>query len=215
MGHKFKISNLLGSKINRLTILKSFDRKYLVKCDCGVEKIVFAQDVYKEKTKSCGCLANEKITKHGKLKTNGNCLDKATYSCYSSMKQRCLNKKSTGYENYGGRGIKICPEWIASFEKFYKDMGQRPSLKHSIDRIDNDGDYNPENCRWSLHEEQMQHTSKTIQIKFGDVTKSLSYWCKFFGIGHKTVDCRVKRGMFKTYQEALTYPVYKTKRKND
>jgi hypothetical protein len=214
MAHRFRIADNIGKKFERLLVLDAFDRKYRVKCDCGVEKIVFAQDVYLGKTRSCGCLLSEKRTKHGLLKNKSNKLDKATYSCYSSMKQRCLNKKSEGYENYGGRGIKVCHEWMESFEKFYKDMGQRPSFKHSIDRIDNDGDYTPYNCKWALQEEQMQHTRKTVHVTFGEVTKSLAYWCRVFGIGYKTVDCRIKRGMFKTYQEALTYPVYKTKKRN-
>lgn len=204
---KIKIKDLIGEKFGRLLILSAEKRKFKVKCDCGNEKIVFAQDVYLGKTTSCGCFLLEKITKHGLRKQDRDDLTKSMYSVYSSMKQRCLNQNAEGYEQYGGRGIKICQRWADSFEQFYKDMGKRPSLKHSIDRIDNDGDYSPENCRWATHDEQMQNTSKTIKVTFNGETKSLEYWCKKFGICSNTIRGRIKRGVFKTYEEAILAPI--------
>jgi hypothetical protein len=202
-----KIKDMVGQRFGRLLIISAEKRKFKVKCDCGKEKIVFAQDVYLGKTTSCGCFLLEKITKHGLMKQDKDDLTRSMYRVYSSMKQRCLNTNAEGYENYGGRGIKICEQWINSFEQFYKDMGQRPSLKHSIDRIDNDGDYSPENCKWSTQKEQMQHTTRTVKVTFNGETKSLEYWCKKFGICSNTIRGRIKRGVFKTYEEAILAPI--------
>ena len=87
------------------------------------------------------------------------------YRTWSDIKTRCYNPKRKRYRNYGGRGIKVCDRWLESFENFYKDMGPRPSEEHSIDRIDVDGDYCPENCRWTTH--RVQATNKTVENKTG------------------------------------------------
>jgi hypothetical protein len=124
-----------------------------------------------------------------------------TYSTWENMKQRCLNPKSSQYEFYGGRGIRICDEWVASFENFLNDMGERPK-DSTIDRIDFNGDYTPLNCRWSNTETQARNrrTSKTLILN-GE-SKTLAEWCSIYNIKRNTVNGRLQRGW--TIEKALT-----------
>lgn len=92
--------------------------------------------------------------------------DKSLYDCWVDMKQRCYNPKNRGYKNYGYRGIKVCDRWLESYQNFYDDMAPKPSDKHSLDRINNDGDYSPDNCRWATQKEQVANSRRhQLQIK--------------------------------------------------
>jgi len=158
--HNSKI-NLSGQKIFRLSVIKEVNkpehlkgnkkRYWLCRCDCGIEKIVESSNLRNGHSKSCGCLKNEmtgnRFRTHGRRQT-------AEYRSWYAMKDRCLNNRCHAYKDYGGRGIRICPEWIKSFEKFYSDIGPKPSEIHSIDRIDNAGNYTKKNCKWSTPKEQ-------------------------------------------------------------
>lgn len=127
------------------------------------------------------------------------------YQIWSGIKQRCLNVKHEQYPNYGGRGIGISKEWETSFETFLADMGYRPDKRYSIDRIDNSKGYSKENCRWATSEQQQQNTRFNVMITLGSATRSLSYWCKMFGIPHATASSRIKT-MGMTPEAALTTP---------
>lgn len=129
-----------------------------------------------------------------------------TYAAWASMKSRCNNPNHTSYKRYGARGIRVCERWN-EFEAFLNDVGERPSPKHSLDRIDNDGNYEPCNVRWATSLEQNRNTRSNRRIEIRGETKSLSEWLAFFGRSRKTFYQRIERGM--TEQEALETPLQK------
>ena len=175
-----KILDLTGQKFGRLTVLGLCEQdknkpgtRWLCQCSCGNTSKVLAGNLRKESgTKSCGCLAIERSTKHGKNKKGVS--RRGAYYSYCGMKQRCLNIKHHKYKNYGGRGIAVCDHWKESFANFYKDMGDPPTSSHSIDRIDNNGDYSKDNCKWSTPKEQRANqravTHRKIYAKRSDNT---------------------------------------------
>ena len=147
--------DLSGKRYSFLTVVRRGDRIngrwfWVVKCDCGTEKQVRATHLSSGKTKSCGCKTSEliasEISKH--LMS-----DSTEYNIWTSMKSRCLNPNNDAYKHYGGRGITICDRWLSRFENFYSDMGKRPDGR-SLDRINNDGNYEPSNCRWATYKQQ-------------------------------------------------------------
>lgn len=156
-------SNLIdmtGKKFNSLTILgrgsgPGHHAHWECLCDCGSLTVADGEQIRSGKTKSCGCrvseMATKTKTKHGHANRGG---VTGEYNSWSAMKQRCINPADDAYRDYGGRGITIHAEWIESFDAFYAHVGPKPTPSHSIDRIDNDGNYEPGNVRWATRKQQ-------------------------------------------------------------
>lgn len=132
-------------------------RRMLCVCDCGTEVTTNLNFLKMGKTTSCGCFRKELVSRT--FRKHGETIGGRTseYCIWKGMRQRCDNPNNDDYKNYGGRGITVCDRWSESFEAFLADMGRRPSPQHSIDRIDNDGDYEPGNCRWATPIEQRRN----------------------------------------------------------
>jgi hypothetical protein len=125
------------------------------------------------------------------------------HRAWKDMKKRCYGRYAHNYKNYGGRGIRVCDEWLKSFTVFYEDIGPRPSSKHSLDRTDNDGNYEPGNVRWATRLEQATHRTTSRLITIGGNTKHLGEWCRTFNVHPATVHTRVSMGL--TYPQALQH----------
>ena len=134
------------------------------------------------------------------------------YEIWKSMKQRCYNPKNKRYSDWGGRGIKMCDRWKNSFKNFIEDMGKRPPDKHSIDRIDNDKDYCPENCKWATLDEQVNNARSNILITYNGKTLNVSQWSKLVNIKAFTILARINL-LGWSHEKALTTPVRRLKRK--
>jgi hypothetical protein len=183
--------DITGKRYGKLVVLSFHGKKkkmYLWKCqcDCGKETLADRSRLTLGRTKSCGCYKKEHTKTHGKSKT-------ATYSTWARMINRCENEKCDKYKFYGGRGIKVCKTWRNDFEKFLQDMGERPSNKHSLDRIDVNGDYCKDNCRWLTIKEQNRNRRSNINIEYMGVIYCLTDFCTKLGIDFKWVRQRVRK----------------------
>ena len=155
-----RILDLTGQRFSRLVALgntmltSSGSFIWQCKCDCGRLKMVSARNLKQGQTQSCGCLQGDLIRKRGAI-THGHHTGgpSPTYRSWVAAKSRCFNPNLDHYRYYGGRGITMCQEWVDSFEAFLRDMGPRPEGL-TLDRIENDGNYEPENCRWATIQQQ-------------------------------------------------------------
>jgi hypothetical protein len=180
--------DLEGNKYGKLTVvgraaeLVRKDAWWVCECVCGRAIVSSSSHLKSGHTSSCGCenarqWRGEKAPqyKHGKRHS-------AEWRTWSNMKNRCMNPNYTKWDKYGGRGIKVCERWMNSFENFYNDMGDKPSPLHSIDRINNDGDYEPSNCRWTTDQTQANNKSNNYMVTIGGVTDTLPNWCRNIGV---------------------------------
>ena len=182
---KLDIKQLEGTKHNKLTILKECEphitkgghkrRVVLCRCVCGVEKRVQISSILNGSVKSCGCYSRKMSSERMKKQGTHNMYRTPEYNIWMSMKKRCLNKSHKSYHLYGGRGISVCDKWMG-FSGFIEDVGLRPSKNHSLDRIDNNGNYEPQNVRWATRREQQRNKRNNRLITYNGETKCLSEW---------------------------------------
>lgn len=211
-----KLKDITGQKFSMLTVVsraenaKSGKAMWSCVCDCGRATIVSGSNLRNGSVKSCGCLLHKTSpTKtHGQSKTR-------LYRIWSAIKNRCKNTNVPSYKDYGARGITVCDEWACSFKEFEKwalESGYSDEL--TIERIDNDKGYCPENCTWITKGEQAGHRRSCIMIEYKGKTQNLMQWCKELGLYYPRVHDRMYAGGM-SFEEAISMPVMKQKRNKE
>jgi hypothetical protein len=183
--------DLTGQKFGRLTVLevsgKTKNRGLIWRClcECGKVSEVSASSLVTKNTQSCGCLHRERITKHKISRT-------VEYKAYGHMMSRCYNPDDKNYHNYGGRGITVCQRWQDNPKAFFDDMGPRPKGME-LERVDNDGNYEPLNCVWATHYSQARNRRTNDKYLYNGVMTCLKDICKELNLPYTTIQSRIKR----------------------
>lgn len=178
--------SLIGRRFSKALVTKLDGPRYVIcLCECGNTFRTSKANLYSGATKSCGCIRR---TLNGLSMTH-----RAEYFVWKGMHRRCLDTKSDSWPRYGGRGIRVCERW-SSFENFLEDMGSKPSPEMSIDRKNNDGHYEPSNCRWATSLTQIRNRQKIITLTVLGATKHIEDWAKQVGIASGTIRARLRRG---------------------
>lgn len=195
------VKNFTGHRFGRLTAMSESGRHkngrvlWECLCDCGNTVNIASNNLHGGNSKSCGCLKKESSTERGKklLTTHG--LSKTPeYGAWKNIIQRCNNPNDQSYSNYGERGIKICDRWLNSFENFYTDLGPRPTDAHSVDRINNNGHYEPGNCKWSTMDEQSNNKRNNHIVTYRDKEYTLANLAKEHNLKDSIVRDRLRLG---------------------
>lgn len=208
-------NNALGARFGKLVVIRVLDERrhghVMVECvcDCGNHKNIMLSSLIKGMTQSCGCYRKEYVSNknrtHNKSKTR-------LYSIWCDMKRRCYNQTNKRYENYGGRGIKVCDEWRNNFQSFYEwAMANGYSDDLTIDRINVNGNYAPENCKWSTSIEQQNNTTRNHFLTYNGKTMTLAEWERETGIHRDILKDRINK-LHWTTERALTTPVRRIRR---
>lgn len=192
-----RLKDMTNYEFNGCVVLKRAENKgknvcWLCRCYCGNNFVVRSTDIRTGNTKSCGCLnkklAGDRARKHGNRNSR-------LYNIWNNMKMRCINPNSISFKNYGGRGIKVCDNWFNSFENFYKwAMNNGYDNTLTLDRIDNDGDYKPSNCKWSDYTHQERNRRNNHILEYNNEKHTIAEWSELTGIPYKTLWKRVKKG---------------------
>ena len=185
------ILDIAGQKFGRLLVMKRVmvrgakNVMWACRCDCGGSIVAAASNIKSGITQSCGCFARETAASLLRGNTSQRTHHKSQtleYNSWGSMKQRCLNPSNPKYPNYGGRGIRICNQWVNSFENFLSDMGKKPSRFYTLHRINNDGNYEPSNCEWATSKVQGRNTTRSRFVEIDGVRLCVTEWCERLGI---------------------------------
>lgn len=186
------IFEISGQKFGRLTAINREKGKWNCLCDCGNTRAVPTFDLLHGRYTSCGCSHKERCAS-GFNKSHGLSHTKE-FRAWFHAKERCFNPKDGAHLRYGARGITMCDRWKNSFENFYADMGPCPSSEHSIDRIENSGNYEPTNCRWATKQEQAINRGRTRWLTHEGVTLCKKDWARRFGVSHGAITYFEKKG---------------------
>jgi hypothetical protein len=204
--------NLIGRRFGRL-LVTSFAgmvgtagsrtrASWVCTCDCGATVQVFGNRLATGNTTSCGCRKRE--IQNGSVRVTHGLKHTLEYGAWTKMKSRCFNSHTKSFPRYGGRGITVCDRWL-TFANFISDMGMRPTTQHTIERIDNNGNYCPENCRWATRSEQNVNQERNRKIEFNGKVLCLSEWAAVLGINHGTLVSRMDRNGW-SVERAFTTP---------
>ena len=208
------MEDLTGKKFGKLIVLEFSYEKFfncgtkhnywLCKCECGNKKIISANNLKNNHTQSCGCLPKEKAKNNF---TTHNLSNTLLYRKYSGIKRRCYNKNEKSYNNYGGRGIIMCDEWKNDFKAFYDwSMMHGYADNLTIDRIDVNGNYEPNNCRWITNKEQQNNKRNNHYITYNNETHTITEWAKKLNISVKALSWRVNNKKW-SLEKAMTYNI--------
>lgn len=204
LSHRNDIS---GKRFGRLVAIRldRIENKYtywLCRCDCGKEVVVRYSHLFNGCKKSCGCLSDENrhiaYTRKCANRNFGNVSTHPLYSVWTNILTRCYNQNSSAYLDYGGRGIVMCDRWLPQnrgFENFVNDMGERPTPKHTIDRINVNGNYEPSNCRWITMKEQQNNKRSNVNIIVNSESISLTVFCERYGFNYDFCKYHVRCGV--------------------
>ncbi len=183
--------DLTGRKFGRLTALRRVHGSdWAWRCTCGVAIVKIASAVKSGNTRSCGCLRRETTAQMAALKKTHGRAKTRVYRCWTGMLQRCSNPNVENFHNYGGRGINVCKRWL-KFENFYADMGDPPK-KMSLERVNNNGGYNPSNCIWACVATQSQNRRTNVFIKINGEKLTIAQAAIKFKINYQTLYYRIK-----------------------
>jgi len=197
-----------GQRFGRLCILNAWVDGIVTRancvCDCGKKGVYRVADMKSGNTSSCGC---RRVENSVSMRTTHGMTYSSEYSIWTDIKKRCSNSSHKHYRRYGGRGISVCDRWQNSFEHFYEDMGPKPSTSHQIDRINNDGNYEPANCRWATRRENMLNTGRAMLAEYQGKQVYLKDLAMLTGVKYGTLYYRFKRGqpvLTETEKEAVS-----------
>lgn len=211
-----KVNDLTGQRFGRLTVIERAGSNtrgratWLCRCDCGETVVALGNALSRHNTKSCGCLVPDASSAVGKKRAVHGKTGERLFSVWINMRSRCRSPKNHAYKNYGARGITVCPEWDNDYEAFrswafangYDESAPRGEC--SLDRIDNDGPYSPENCRWVSLKDQQANKRGVLLVTYNGVTKPASQWSVEAGFERHLVGDRIKKGW--SAEAAITTP---------
>ncbi len=201
-----KKEQVIGNKYHSLTIVEEvpptykYTRRFKCLCDCGNYAVIQLSNLKIGHTKSCGCKTKQMVGMANKTHGMSHTTE---YKSYRKMIERCFYEKDINYHNYGGRGITVCDRWLESFDNFFEDMGYKPTLKHSIERENTNGNYEPYNCVWATKKVQNNNRTDNTRYQYDGLDMTQSQWAEYLKIPYGKIIDHLKRGV--SFEEIVEY----------